>query len=216
MWNMQACTDGQCVHKFTLAPRAYPSWWWTLQEFLWFLWSGCKWRTPPTLQTSKKKASKQSLGFNPSQHVQNVGLLVQCEECDMWRLLFCRFKLNYQEVSELWRCLNDILYTCGVSFSELDLPGRLKDVYVRDHKCNDHIEKLYYSCELESMCCYCSSKYMKTWRVSHSVKNAKEWTRVPSRGMPPRRITHIKKFLHKWDIAIDTQLPGASICARRK
>ena len=29
--------------------------------------------------------------------VRNVGLLVQCEECNMWRLLFCRFKLNYQE-----------------------------------------------------------------------------------------------------------------------
>ena len=86
----------------------------------------------PSLQTSKK-ASKRS---NPSQqHVRNVGLLVQCEECDMWRLLFCRFKLNYQETSELSRCLDDISYSCGVSFSELELPGRLKDVCVRDHKC---------------------------------------------------------------------------------
>ena len=75
----------------------------------------------------------------------------------MWRLLFCKFTLNYQEVAELGRCLDDISYTCGVSFSELDLPGRLKDVCIRDHKCNDPTEKLYYSCEFESICCYCAS-----------------------------------------------------------
>ena len=33
------------------------------------------------------KAPKKSIGFSPSQqHVNNVGLLVQCEECDKWRL----------------------------------------------------------------------------------------------------------------------------------
>ena len=78
-----------------------------------------------------KKTSKQSFGFSPSeQHVQNVGLLVQCEECDMWRQLFCRHKLNYQEVVELGRALDEISYTCGVSLSDLDLPGCLKNVCV--------------------------------------------------------------------------------------
>ena len=43
----------------------------------------------------------------------------------MWRLLFFRFKLNYQEISELSRCLDP--YACGISFSELELPGCLKD-----------------------------------------------------------------------------------------
>jgi hypothetical protein len=63
----------------------------------------------PSLQATRKNA-KQSIGFTPSQqHVQNVGLLVQCEECDMWRLLFCKHKLNYQEVVELGKALDDII-----------------------------------------------------------------------------------------------------------
>ena len=111
----------------------------------------------PSLHTSKRNA-KQSLGFTPSQqHVRNVGLLVQCEECDMWRLLFCRHKLNYQEIVELQKCLDDISYTCGVLFSDLDLTGRLKNVCVRDHACKDPIEKLYYSCDFEPICCQCAS-----------------------------------------------------------
>ena len=48
-------------------------------------------------------------------------------------------------------------YTCGVTFSDLDLPGRLKNVCVKDHRCNDPIEKLYYSCGFKPVCCYCAS-----------------------------------------------------------
>jgi len=72
----------------------------------------------------------------------NVGLLVQCEECDKWRLMFCRHKLNKQEVATLAKCLDDVSYTCGVLFSELNLAGRLNSVCVKDHTCSDHIEKL--------------------------------------------------------------------------
>ena len=96
----------------------------------------------PSLLAAKKD-SRKSIGFSPSQqHVHNVGLLVQC---DKWRVLFCRHKLNYQEVTELGKCLDDISYTCGVMFSELDLPGRLKNVCVKDHKCS------------EAICCLCAS-----------------------------------------------------------
>ena len=112
----------------------------------------------PSLQISRTSA-KRSISFTPSQqHVRNVGLLVQCEECDMWRLLFCKHKLNYQEVMELTQCLDDISYTCGVAFSDLDFPGRLKNVCMKDHRCNDPIEKLYYSCEFEPICCQCASE----------------------------------------------------------
>ena len=97
----------------------------------------------------RAKNTVQESFNNPSQHIRNVGLLVRCEECDMWKLLFCKFKLNYQEVSELRRCLDDISYTCEVSFS--GIPGHLKDVCVQYHRCNDPIDKLYYSCEFESI-----------------------------------------------------------------
>ena len=56
------------------------------------------------------------------------------------------------------KVLDDISYTCGVSFSDLDLPGRLKNVCVRNHKCGDSIEKLYYSCRFEPICIKCSSE----------------------------------------------------------
>ena len=111
----------------------------------------------PSLLAARKDPRK-SIGFSPSQqHVHNVGLLVQCEECDKWRVLFCKHKLNYLEVTELGKCLDDISYTCGVMFSDLDLPGRLKNVCVKDHKCSDPIEKLYYSCDFEAICCWCAS-----------------------------------------------------------
>ena len=98
----------------------------------------------PSLQATMKKTPKQSFGFSPSQqNVQNVGLLVQCKG------LICRHKLNYQEAVELGRALDEMSYTCGVSLSDLKLPGRLKNVGVRDHKCRDPMEKLFYSCGFE-------------------------------------------------------------------
>ena len=112
----------------------------------------------PSLLTARKTAL-QSLGFTPSQqHVRNVGVLIQCDECGMWRLLFSKQKLNYQELSELERSLDDVSYSCGLSLSELDLPGRLKGVGVKDHRCNDPTEKLYYSCDFEPICYWCASE----------------------------------------------------------
>ena len=112
----------------------------------------------PSLLTARKTAL-QSLGFTPSQqHVRNVGVLIQCDECGMWRLLFSKQKLNYQELSELERSLDDVSYSCGLSLSELDLPSRLKGVGVKDHRCNDPTEKLYYSCDFEPICYWCASE----------------------------------------------------------
>lgn len=68
------------------------------------------------------------------------------------------YKLNYQK--ELEKCLDNIFYTCGVKFSELDLPGRLKDVCVKDHRYQDHIE-LYYSCDFETICSHCPLKMVQ-------------------------------------------------------
>ena len=78
----------------------------------------------PSLQQRKRKATS----FSPSQqHVNNVGLLLQCEECDKWQLMFCKHKLSVQEVSYLQSVLDDISYTCGMTFDDLDLPGRFSE-----------------------------------------------------------------------------------------
>ena len=44
------------------------------------------------------------------QHVKNVGLLLQCEELDNLRLLFCKHKLKVLEVSDLRTILDDIIF----------------------------------------------------------------------------------------------------------
>ena len=109
----------------------------------------------PSLQRRKRKA----MSFSPSQqHVNNVGLLLQCEECDKWRLMFCKHKLSVQETSDLQTILDDISYTCGTTFDDLELPGRLVNVFVKDHSCSDGIEKLYYSCGFEPICIHCASE----------------------------------------------------------
>ena len=97
----------------------------------------------PSLQSSRKSAI-QSLGYSPSQqHVKNVGVLLQCDECGKWRLLFSKQKLNYSETCELEGLLDDCSYSCGVSLSELELPNT---------------EKLYYSCDFEPICYWCASE----------------------------------------------------------
>ena len=47
------------------------------------------------------------------QHVTNVGVVIQCEECDMWRLLFPCKKLNLQKRKLLQQFLEDVSYTRG-------------------------------------------------------------------------------------------------------
>ena len=40
--------------------------------------------------TKKSKSHSKSIGFYASQqHVKNVDMVIQCEECEMWRLLYC-------------------------------------------------------------------------------------------------------------------------------
>ena len=110
----------------------------------------------PSERTVKKT---KSISFNATQqHVRNVGLLVQCDECRMWRLLFSKRKLNPGAVGQLEVLLEDMSFTCGASFEDLDLPLDLQSVCVKTHKCFDPMEKLYYSCGFEAICFYCGKE----------------------------------------------------------
>ena len=105
----------------------------------------------PSLQQKKRKAST----FSPSQqHVKNV----QCEECDKWRLQFCKHKLTVQEVADLQSILDDVSYTCGTTFDD---GLTWNNVFVKYHSCANSIEKLYYSCGFEPICIYCASEEVK-------------------------------------------------------
>ncbi len=68
----------------------------------------------------KAKRPCNSIGFTASQqHVKNVNIFIQCEECDLWRLLFCHHKLTIQERSLLKNILEDISYSCGATLEQL-------------------------------------------------------------------------------------------------
>ena len=55
-----------------------------------------------SMNTSEKDhpslSHAKSLPFTPSnRYVQHVGVMVQCEECDLWRLLYSKQKLALSE-----------------------------------------------------------------------------------------------------------------------
>ena len=107
---------------------------------------------------AQSEMSKTILGFNATQqHAKNTGTVIQCEECSMWRLIFSKTKLSPQGKSDLAKLLEDISYTCGVSFDEISLSDSLKSICIKSHNCYDNIEKLYYSTGLEPICIHCGA-----------------------------------------------------------
>lgn len=71
-------------------------------------------------------------------------VVLQCEECDHWRLLYSKRKLSVRDKTEVQSFLNDITYTCGGALQDLALPEKFPCMYVREYSCLDLIEKLYY------------------------------------------------------------------------
>ena len=85
---------------------------------------------------------KKTLPFSASvQHVKNVDLMLQCDECSMWRLLYSRFKLTRKERADLQVAIDDISFTCGAPLQDLQLPGRLSEVYTRELSCGEPLRK---------------------------------------------------------------------------
>ena len=106
----------------------------------------------------KRKSVAKPLPFSPSvQHAKNTDTMVQCEECDSWRLVFSKKKLPNTARSTLQSILEDVSYTCGSSFEDLDLPDSLASIVIRDHRCEDPIERLCYSAGYEYICIFCAT-----------------------------------------------------------
>jgi len=105
----------------------------------------------------QQKARSKSLPFYASiQHVKNAQLMLQCEECNMWRLIYSKHKLSRSQRTQLQQVLGDYTYTCGAKLVELNLGNSFKEVEVWDHLCGDPAEKLYYSAGFEPICVYCA------------------------------------------------------------
>ena len=110
----------------------------------------------PTKPKQPKK-QKRTLSFRATvQHVKNSNLMVQCTECNMWRLVFSRYKLDATQRKHLQNILDEHDYSCGASLLDLNLPEIYKDVDIRDHSCHDPIEVLYYTAKYAPICIYCA------------------------------------------------------------
>lgn len=103
---------------------------------------------------SKRSGKTKTLPFVASvQHVRNVSLMVQCEECEMWCLLYAP-----RPRQELESLLDGYTFSCGATLSDLELPSILSEVCARDLQCYDPVEKLYYSRNYDPICIYCCSE----------------------------------------------------------
>ena len=67
--------------------------------------------------------------------------------------MFSSRKLQPRQCSELCLLLNDLSYTCGAKFSDLQLPKSFECIEVHEHQCTDGIEKLYYTAYPEDILC---------------------------------------------------------------
>lgn len=75
----------------------------------------------PSLKNTKTKMkstrAKHTMPFCPSAvRAKNVGITVNCVECEKPRLLFSAKKLTEKDKTILQRFLDTIFYTCGMSF----------------------------------------------------------------------------------------------------
>ena len=105
----------------------------------------------PSLQTRPSRA--KTLPFVASvQHARNTNLMVQCEECEMWRLIYSKYKLTTPERKQVSDSLQEFTYTCGASFLDLNFAGWLSEVCIRYLQCYSPLEKLYYALNKEPLC----------------------------------------------------------------
>ena len=93
----------------------------------------------PSLQKRSLKAKTLPLASS-LKHVKNVDMMLECEHCGRWWLLYCQQKLTKKERKSLQEALANVSFTCGVPLQELELPGKLANVYVRDISCEEPIE----------------------------------------------------------------------------
>ena len=97
------------------------------------------------VRRAKSKAPKEkSLPFYPSvQHVKNTEMMLMCDECSMWRLIYSKQKLKSAEKFQLERALDGLSFSSGAQLQDADIPEHLKDtVFVRRMSCKEPIEKI--------------------------------------------------------------------------
>ena len=87
---------------------------------------------------SLKRGEESLLPFYASvQHAKNSGMLLCCDECHMWRLIYASRKLQAQEKQLLEHALDGLCFSCGSLLQDTELPEGLQDVvFVRSRGTN--------------------------------------------------------------------------------
>ena len=107
----------------------------------------------------KKKLSKEkTLPFHGKlQHVRNANLMLECEECGMWWLIYVKTKLTIAQHNILETTLDGMSFSYGAPLQEFDLSSDLiNNVFVHNMSCHEPIEALYYSAKYKAICVYCA------------------------------------------------------------
>ena len=117
-----------------------------------------------------------TLPFYPSvQHVTNCGLMLMCDECAMWCLVYSKRKLNTKERQQLDSASSGLSFSCSSPLQDATMPKALADiVYVKKLWCNDRVETLYYSA---NHCVYWSTDLSSEER--DYIPQCKECTEKP-------------------------------------
>ena len=116
----------------------------------------------PSLGESKGKGA--GMPFTPTaQYANNVTLVLQCHECEKWRLIYSNNRLSPQERSELSLILESVQYSCGSALQDIiehNDGSVLQKVFTRTNlTCLSSIEIPYYSTNAhETLCFHCGSK----------------------------------------------------------
>ena len=117
----------------------------------------------PSLQSHKRR--QKSLPFTVSvQHVRNPDTMIQCEECEMWMLVYSKYKLTGTKRQTLQSRLKNYTYTCGAQMSNLGLEGHIDgdNVCVCSIQCHEPLERLHFSVgQYDIICILCCSKVTK-------------------------------------------------------
>ena len=97
--------------------------------------------------------------------------MVQYEECNMWRLVYSKYKLTAEQHCQLQLLLSNYSYSCGTKLADMGLGEQFQNVEIKDHVCGDTIEKLYYSAGFDVSTAVLNNRTLQMISI-HNVKTA--------------------------------------------
>jgi len=89
----------------------------------------CVWNLRAQTFKQTRLSKDKSLPLSASiQHVKNIDMMIMCDECEMWHLLYAKRKLKKHERKEVEKGLNGLSFSYGAQLQDTDLPDYLKEV----------------------------------------------------------------------------------------